>query len=151
MYCTNCGKAIESKNSFCSYCGDKILIEMQASNISSKSGEQNNSVENFKKIANYEANNYSYLIIGLIIFIIYVFWNFIDYLHSTSDDSEKLIEKIRPFLAVVSIIQSFIVTLLCCVYASKKAHKIILLILAVIMLCWSINENIYNITRAFNK
>lgn len=145
MHCKHCGTQIENDSKFCSVCGGKIepielRIEIQqpANQIHSAPNFTPNSEKTtIEKFAN------AFLIIGIIDFSFFLFW---EVLNKISKDLEPTTySKLEVVLKPIWLVNICITIILCSLFAKKKEHKSILLILGILMLGWSIYVQYFRI------
>lgn len=137
MHCKHCGNKIENDSKFCSFCGGKTEPIEQQVEIQQPE-KQIYSTPNFtttsEKIKIQKFAN-AFLIIGIIDFTFYFFWEVRYKIVENLVDSFSILDII---LKPIWIINTCITIFLCFFFAKKKEHKSILLILGVLLLGWSI-------------
>lgn len=138
MHCKHCGNQIENDSKFCSFCGGKTepieqRVEVQQplnQNVLTSNFTPNSEKTKTEKFTN------AFLIIGIIDFTFYFFWE--AYWKIVTDLEASTISKLEIILKPIWIINICITIFLCVFFAKKKEHKSILLIIGVLLLGWSI-------------
>lgn len=136
MHCRHCGNQIENDSKFCSFCGGKIdPIGQTIPTQQPLTQVQNENVLKQSEKPSYQSssNDNGYLIAGIYFFTIQLIW----VLFSKFVDSWYEYRYVTASINIVFMGMPILFAL----YAKKKEHKTILLIVGLILIGWTVYEN----------
>lgn len=143
MHCKHCGNQIENDSKFCSFCGGKIEPIGQSIPIQQSISNQpfNNLVtERPHKITQNNANSDKGLLLAFAVIVgLRLFWFVSDLINK--DKSYSDLETYINFVIKPSYIVFWSVPLILALFSKRKEQRIILLVISLVIICWTIYEN----------
>lgn len=135
MHCKHCGNQIENDSKFCSFCGGKVEPAGIQQTINQQEPKQgSNNFQNEATPSSSSQDDKGYLIGGLVIFGVYLFWVLLWTRLIDNGYAYYYFDKVRDLiLSGIPILFS--------IYTRKKEHKVILLIIGLLLVFWSIYQN----------
>lgn len=133
-HCKFCGKVIDSDSRYCAYCGGNLenLVSIDQPQFSVQNDTQK--VENDSSIEAVETEfsiTDQYFTIGLVSFLIFVFWAFVNrYIETAYQYSE--------IWKIISIITISAIPILCVIFTKKQSYRIVLGVMAGITILYYI-------------